>query len=137
MRLLHRALEAYVSPFGGVYLFVYGTSMRGQAKHSLLSPHADFVCKGRIRGLLYNLGPYPGCVETRRDFEWVCGELWLLRSFAALSGLDTYEGCPFVRRPVGVEKQDGSICMAWAYFYRGPLTDAVLIWSGTYDDSKA
>jgi gamma-glutamylaminecyclotransferase len=86
-------------------LFVYGTLMRGQKNHRLLSGQrfiGEAVTEPRYR--LYDLGPYPGLVEDKERGLAVTGELWEVDA-VCLANLDEFEGVPdlYVRASVAVQ----------------------------------
>ena len=58
-------------------LFVYGTLRAGASQDiHRLAPPARFIGRGRVRGRLYHLGPYPGLV--RGGDAWVQGEVYAI-----------------------------------------------------------
>lgn len=57
-------------------VFVYGTLRRGQANDiNRLQPAPRYLGPARLRGTLYDLGPYPGAVLGGAG--WVQGEVYL------------------------------------------------------------
>ena len=67
-----------------------------RAMHALLEPGSEWVGRRALRGRLYDLGAFPGCVEGRAG-DWVQGELYRLAvadPAALLDSLDRYEGAP-------------------------------------------
>ena len=109
-------------------LFTYGTLMRGYGLHRLLAP-AHFVARGRVRGELLNLGPYPGLVDGRGT---VRGELYEIDDPKLLRAIDRAEGYNFERRSTLVTLADGRRRRAWLYEYTGPRGRAVPIPEGDY-----
>ncbi len=75
------------------YLFVYGTLMRGFDNRyaQLLHTNANFIGEGRLKGRLYDLGPYPVAVYDAHDNTEIIGEVYELTSDAILAQLDEYE----------------------------------------------
>ena len=59
-------------------LFAYGTLMRGYSLHAVLARGATLLGAGTARGLLLDLGRYPGLVEGR---ERVRGAVYRLDDF--------------------------------------------------------
>ena len=58
---LKNAIEDSDSSYPVRHLFVYGTLMRGQSRHSTITHHiANQGIKASTKGALYNLGDYPG-----------------------------------------------------------------------------
>ena len=59
------------------YVFVYGTLRRGEINDiNRLRPAPTFLGLVRIRGTLYDLGPYPGVILG--GAEWVQGEVYAI-----------------------------------------------------------
>ena len=60
-------------------VFVYGTLRRGESNDiTRLEPSPRFVGRGRARGVLYDLGPYPGARFGGDD--WVVGEVFAIEA---------------------------------------------------------
>jgi gamma-glutamylcyclotransferase (GGCT)/AIG2-like uncharacterized protein YtfP len=63
------------------YVFVYGTLCRGELRDiNLLKPAAVFIGRGTVRGLMYDLGHYPGVVlqDDGDDSALVYGEVYAI-----------------------------------------------------------
>jgi gamma-glutamylcyclotransferase (GGCT)/AIG2-like uncharacterized protein YtfP len=61
------------------YVFVYGTLRRGEVNDiNRLRPAPTFLGLARIRGALYDLGPYPGVILGGEG--WVQGEAYAISS---------------------------------------------------------
>lgn len=125
------------------YLFVYGTllSQLEHRMHELLVDQADFIGPARVTGKLYDLGAYPGLVNTPESDSRVWGELYRLRDpHPTLARLDVYEGCPlsntraaeYARRHVIARRPGGARLRCWVYVFRGPVRGQTLIRSGDY-----
>lgn len=72
--------------------FVYGTLQRGQCRQRCWPVSAKCVDRAFVRGVLYDLGEYPGLLAGD---DWVAGERWELDSAdmsLALDVLDREEG---------------------------------------------
>lgn len=110
-------------------LFAYGTLMRGYPLHAVLARGATLLGAGTARGLLLDLGRYPGLVEGR---ERVRGEVYRLDDFQLLPLLDREEGYNFERRRAIVTLAGGRRAWAWLYRYRGPRERARSIPDGDY-----
>lgn len=86
----------------------------------MLGPAAgDVVGPGTVPGALYDLGEYPGLVDTA-DGGRVPGLVVALPDAAALARLDAYEGVDdglYTRREMLVALVDGGACPAWVYVY--------------------
>lgn len=128
-------------------LFVYG-SLRQASDHpmaQLLRTYAQPLGPARTRGVLYDLGAYPGLKDAEGDDAWVRGEVFrLLDPASLLPRLDAYEGCgPHDRPPYlferhlrSVELDTGATVMAWVYLYNRPVAGARRIPSGDYLDRR-
>lgn len=102
-------------------LFVYGTLRAGAHRmHAVLARGATLLGHARVRGLLVDLGTYPGFVETAEN-RWVTGELWRLHDPSLFARLDAYEGDEYERRLQEVHPSTGPSLTAWVYVYRGPV----------------
>jgi gamma-glutamylcyclotransferase (GGCT)/AIG2-like uncharacterized protein YtfP len=59
------------------HVFVYGTLRRGEANDiNRLDPVPRYLGVARIRGALYDLGPYPGVILG--EAGWVQGEVYAI-----------------------------------------------------------
>lgn len=124
------------------YLFVYGTLRKAftSGMHHLLAPHGEFVGHGRIRGQLYDVGGYPGAVESRRPDAGVFGEIYRLANpRRLLAELDQYEKCgphfspPYeYQRKVLPVRTSGRRLDAWVYVYNRRVTHLRPIEGGDY-----
>jgi gamma-glutamylcyclotransferase (GGCT)/AIG2-like uncharacterized protein YtfP len=122
-------------------IFVYGTLKRGAPgqAHRLLAP-ARLVGHGSVRGLLYDLGRYPGLIREGSNGHRVFGELYEIPVATAersLRLLDAYEGREFKRERVYVTLANGRRRAAWAYVLRRqPPRSARHLQSGRYASSR-
>lgn len=73
-----------------VWVFVYGTLLKGESNHSIIAPHILQAEPGRLKGRLYDIGPYPALVLDANGV-WVEGEWNFIRS-EGLKDLDALEG---------------------------------------------
>lgn len=114
-------------------LFVYGTLRRGFSRHKFVeAAHACFVARGTVKGLLLDLGPFPGAVPSTQESDRVIGEVYRLPNPArALKLLDSIEAFGpvspatslFRRAPVEVTLENQSTVEAWVYWlnrWHGP-----------------
>jgi len=116
-------------------LFVYGTLMRGERAHCLISAQLERASQASLQGAaLFDLGRYPIAV---RAFSSISGELiWLAEDTydITLETLDRYEGPEYVRRPIEVQLpgvQESTL--AWVYLGKEtPATGAVSIPHGDW-----
>jgi gamma-glutamylcyclotransferase (GGCT)/AIG2-like uncharacterized protein YtfP len=101
-------------------LFVYGTLRPGLAEAAgHLVDDLERAGTATVRGLLFDLGEYPGMVAGDGI---VHGELLRVDDAARLAALDEYEGCGgpgplFERHRTTVRLDTGEELTAWAYFY--------------------
>jgi len=113
-------------------LFVYGT-LRGGCDNEfarLLHSVSDFVINGRLRGSLYRIAHYPGCVEDSDG--WVTGEIWQPRdSVSIIEKLDAYEGAEYRRVARSIETSSG-LTECWVYLYADPVAGKPRILSGDW-----
>ncbi len=103
------------------YLFAYGT----------LAPDGpEAAARGgwtadRVRGRLYDLGPYPALVDCEEPgVGWVDGYVRSIDTDGSLRRLDAYEGVEEgLYRRVAVTTQAGRA--VWVYVYARPLPPSV------------
>lgn len=118
-------------------VFVYGTLLKGMSRSHGLQ-NTKFEGLGMINASLYDLGPYPGIIEST---DSVFGEIYTINS-VTLSSLDSIEGYDanypdgslYIRKKVDVILlNDGSSIKAYAYFYNASDLEAYYeITSGDY-----
>jgi gamma-glutamylcyclotransferase (GGCT)/AIG2-like uncharacterized protein YtfP len=127
----------------GVYhLFVYGSLRKGFHSHAYeyISRFFTFVGDARVRGKLFDLGPYPAAIPTNEEF-YIRGELYEIQDPAefpwAIGQLDDYEGLnveegerPLYRRETVQVFFADSAVNAWIYWYDGDVEGKTLIPSG-------
>jgi gamma-glutamylcyclotransferase (GGCT)/AIG2-like uncharacterized protein YtfP len=98
-------------------LFVYGTLRRvyGHPLHALIASHSVGSGEARVRGLLFDLGPYPGMTAEGDGF--VHGELYEIDAEwpQIIAILDEYEGSEYRRELIEAELPSGEHVAAWAY----------------------
>jgi len=101
----------------------------------------DFYDGGSVRGLLFNLGEYPGAIFDNRSNQPVYGAVFHLpEDSRLLEVLDRYEGYEpgahtrslFVRKRQYVDLAAGGAVECWVYEYNGSPQDAPIIASGRY-----
>jgi gamma-glutamylcyclotransferase (GGCT)/AIG2-like uncharacterized protein YtfP len=124
-------------------LFVYGTllSTAGHPMGARLRRQARLIGEASVQGQLYDLGRYPGLVETADAQERVQGELYALNDpGAALTWLDAYEGIvpgchdqsEYQRAERPVRLAGGEEVAAWVYLYRNDARRLQPISSGRW-----
>lgn len=120
------------------YLFAYGTLQPGHAP-SEIAPAVDkleAIGKGSVRGVLYDLGDYPGAVLDSSTPRTIFGTVFkLTKDASTLRQLDEYEGFDpkapeeslFIRRIHPVELATGRVVKCWIYVYnRRPESEPIL-----------
>ncbi|MDQ3110712.1 MAG: gamma-glutamylcyclotransferase [Bacteroidota bacterium] len=129
------------------YIFVYG-SLRRDAKHDVLSKvktHLQYVGSGNFSGMLFDLGEYPGAIESHDDDSTqVKGEVYVVEDHRndVFRTLDKYEGFNresiskslFVRKRTAIRLKNGKTILGWIYLYNKPkrIQRAKQISSGDY-----
>jgi len=122
-------------------VFFYGTLMTPfyRAGRLRVDQELDYAGRGRIAGLLFDLGIYPAAVPASDSHVW--GEVYEMpHPTIVLQALDELEGYRaeepesslYTRLRVPVTLDDGRVVEAWAYFYNAPLGRAPRIQSGDY-----
>ncbi|MEJ2010260.1 MAG: gamma-glutamylcyclotransferase [Acidobacteriota bacterium] len=112
--------------FAKAHLFVYGTLRKGFRSHEMLRRlHAQSVAGGHVQGRLYDLGNYPGAVESASETDRIHGEVYILPNAAqAFRVLDRFEGYDpakpgcnlFERQETTVVLAGGGRMRAWIYW---------------------
>ena len=114
-------------------LFVYGT-LRPFVDIPMakwLRSHARHVGQAATRGVLYDLGAYPGMKLARGRRERVVGDVYRVTNPRVFRVLDRYEN-EFVRARCVVKLDRGGCRIAWTYRYRYGVARAARISSGDY-----
>ncbi len=126
-------------------LFVYGT-LRREFNHRLyqrvLNRYAHYLGEATFRGKLYDLGSYPGAVDSPHPEDKVVGEVYAVEPeylSTVLDILDEYEGCHpaepeaslYVREQRPVHLGDQQI-EAWIYLYNRSVEGREEIPGGDY-----
>lgn len=120
-------------------LFVYGTLRPQVAQESekKLLRGSRHIGKGRFWGKLYDVGNYPGLVESWDHRDVVYGELFEV-SASQLRELDRHEGCnpedghEYVRRACQVKGPGNDWVNAYVYIYNKDPNGLPLIAGGDY-----
>lgn len=125
------------------YLFVYGTLRPGvgHEMNTVLERHGEAIGRGKVPGILFDVGAYPGAVKSTGARAFVRGDVYLLRDpDRALKVLDRYEGWDekkprsgeFRRSRVVVDLGGGKTVRAWIYLYNRSTSGLPRIRSGDY-----
>ncbi len=126
-----------------LYLFVYGSLRSGfkSPAYDYISRYFSFVSTAKVRGKLFDLGPYPAGVPDTGD-HFVVGELYVInqeKEFPwAMGQLDDYEGITtgqgetssYSRRLVEVFIENEKSVTAWIYWYASSVAGYPRIESG-------
>jgi gamma-glutamylcyclotransferase (GGCT)/AIG2-like uncharacterized protein YtfP len=126
-------------------LFVYGSLRHGfhHAAHQYISKYFSFVCNGKIKGTLSDMGEYPAATPCAEE-HYIIGELYAINSEEelewAIDQLDEYEGLfpevdegekvLFRRELTPIFLDNGDIKNAWVYWYNGNVEGKPIIASG-------
>jgi gamma-glutamylcyclotransferase (GGCT)/AIG2-like uncharacterized protein YtfP len=125
------------------YLFAYGTLQPGCAPAQIahLAAKLRAVGEGFVRGVLYDLGGYPGAVPDENAKSRIAGTVMLLpEDESVLRRLDAYEGfdprspetSEYVRELRTVELVAGGSLQCWIYIYKWDPCSARVIASGIW-----
>jgi len=124
-------------------LFVYG-SLRSGFRHpafQYISRHFSFVGNGKTKGIVFDIGGYPGGVKTMHE-SFIVGELYAIKSEDefdwAMAQIDDYEGVDAEQRVTALFKRaltevyldSGEKVKAWIYWYNGDVSSKPVIASG-------
>ena len=122
-------------------LFVYGTLLQpGNLYARYLKQNCTYLSAGKVRGLLYDVGEYPGAIVDTECTNYFYGSIFKLhQTDRDLQVIDEYEDYGptqdqpnlYVRQLVLVET-DNSVLTAWVYLYNLPVIELKQITSGDY-----
>jgi gamma-glutamylcyclotransferase (GGCT)/AIG2-like uncharacterized protein YtfP len=126
-------------------LFVYGT-LRNNPSHEMynvLKRYGSFIGEATVPGFLYDLGSYPGMVQSNDQKSIVTGELYNFSPHSwktAIAILDDYEECgpnnpephEYHRAIVTAKTKDDMTHRVWTYLYLKPIDKLRPILSGDY-----
>ncbi len=135
-------------------LFVYGTLRLEYAEtfirneisqdsiFQLLTQNSDFLGDATFRGQLFDIGGYPGVIESSNPADIVLGEIYAIHPEKAgfvFKKLDYYEKCgPNFPQPAEyIRKQCAANCQgqslfAWIYLYNYSASGLLRIKNGDY-----
>jgi gamma-glutamylcyclotransferase (GGCT)/AIG2-like uncharacterized protein YtfP len=126
------------------FLFVYGTLRKcfGHPMHHRMIRYADYIASAKVRGKLFDLGNYPGLVDSGEDDCTVTGDIYLVSNGQKLFDLlDPYEGVTTAgstsseykrekRAVIRLDSDERVIC--WVYLYNRNPEPYRRIISGDY-----
>jgi gamma-glutamylcyclotransferase (GGCT)/AIG2-like uncharacterized protein YtfP len=124
------------------FLFTYGTLLPGLAPPAVapIVSRLRPVGKGYVRGILYDLGSYPGVILNKNEGK-VWGQVYELpEDEDILRQLDAYEGfdssrrdeSEYVREECEVITEGGEAMKVWIYIYNQKIDSAARIENGDY-----
>ena len=117
------------------FIIAYGTLKKGMEREQIMP--GEFVSNGKIKGDLYDLGPFPGLLDG--DGEVMC-EIYYSRNMESDIGfLDQIEGTNLIpplyeRKLIPVECDDGKLRFGICYFYCGDVAGYALISNGIWSE---
>ena len=125
------------------YLFAYGTLQPGLAptKIARVAEKLRLVGEGFVRGVLYDLGGYPGAVADPSAKGRILGTVMELpEDESVLALLDRYEGfdpqapetSEYIRERQIVELKAGGTVECWFYRYNRKPRDGTQVESGAW-----
>lgn len=123
------------------YLFVYGTLLTtGNPYAHYLQKHCSLVGAAKLKGILYDIGEYPGAVINLTGDQYIYGSTYLMNDAAqVLKVIDEYEGIgpnetlPHEYERVLVEVEgDIGVFTCWVYIYNWSISEKRQIPGGNY-----
>mgnify|MGYP001153932848 CR=1 FL=1 len=125
------------------YIFVYGTLRRGieSPMAVVFGRYCEYISDAYMMGRLYQVGAYPGAIETDNPAEKIYGEVYRVSNSDLLMPLlDGYEGCSneevrpheYLRKKLCIQCLTGEELYAWVYLYNHDVSSLSLIASGDY-----
>ena len=117
------------------YVFAYGTLMKGMVRANEMQDGSTFYCKGSTKGLLYDIGDYPGMALGDGV---VHGEVYKASDmFQFIQRLDWIEGCggsdPLFDRTIQEINTENGKLWAYIYHYARDFDSFTRIESGTWN----
>lgn len=123
------------------YLFIYGTLLQvGNPFADYLDKNSVFYGRGSFKGMLYDVGSYPGALYNEQTELQVYGSIVKMNNpDEVLAKLDPYEGIGpdepephlYIRQIIPI-KTAGEILDCWIYIYNLPVTGLFQIEHGDY-----
>jgi gamma-glutamylcyclotransferase (GGCT)/AIG2-like uncharacterized protein YtfP len=122
-------------------LFVYGTLLQpGNDFADYLKRNCTCLFTGKLKGLLYDIGEYPGAIISNNTEGYIHGGIFKLHHpVENLRMIDDYEGYGpeqelpnlYIRSITSIETDKGFV-NAWVYLYNLPVDGLPQIKSGNY-----
>lgn len=108
------------------FLFVYGTLLQPDNEFAeYLNQHCKFISEGKVKGLLYDIGEYPGALIDSSQESYIYGNIFRMdEPGAILKVIDDYEGIgelynhpqEYIREQVDILTDNGNMS-CWMYIY--------------------
>ncbi|MET3980340.1 gamma-glutamylcyclotransferase (GGCT)/AIG2-like uncharacterized protein YtfP [Mucilaginibacter sp. UYP25] len=124
-------------------LFVYGTLLQpGNPFANYLKQNCKYASMGKIKGVLYDTGEYPGLIIGAEAQSFVHGSIYKLHHPERnLKVIDDYEGVGpgqeqpnlYIRKIQSIETQNGAVD-AWVYLYNLSVNGLPIIAPGNYTE---
>lgn len=108
------------------FLFVYGTLLDPKNQVAkFLQSNAELYDEGYFQGKLFDLGDYPGAVESNNPEDKVYGSVFVLKTETVLRILDEYEEAgdqfanpnEFIRTKTEIVVNKNEKLFCWIYLY--------------------
>jgi len=117
------------------FIIAYGTLKSGMQREHIMP--GKFVSNGKIRGCLYDLGPFPGLLSG--DREVMCEVYHSQNLESDIGFLDQIEGTDLMpplyeRKLIPVECDDGKLRFGICYFYCGDVEGYNVISNGIWGE---
>ena len=122
-------------------LFVYGTLLDEDNKYGIyLRDNSKFFSSGKLAGILYDIGEYPGAVLSPAGNDFIYGIILEIDDPSiVLALIDLYEGFgddqpqpnEFIRVLTEAETDRGHVD-CWIYLYNLPIYGLMPIENGRY-----
>ncbi|MDQ6653699.1 MAG: gamma-glutamylcyclotransferase [Acidobacteriota bacterium] len=130
------------------YLFLYGTLLADGAPDEVVGALQSLrrIGPAHVRGMLYDLGEYPGAILAPSSKTLIQGEIFELPPTPAiLKALDDYEEFDpankkdslFIRTKAKATLLEGPRVNCWMYVYNDDPRTAPLLANGIYSKTKA
>ena len=118
-------------------IFVYGTLMKGMSRHNIINEQCKFVCKGSVKGDLYDMEDYPGLVQGE---GLVHGEVYRMNNPSqVIQYLDIIEGIdrepPLFKRVIQQVETDNGLIWAYTYHYGNSVKSLDKIEDGVWQST--
>ena len=124
-------------------VFVYGTLLQpGNYFAAYIKRNCTYLSPGKLKGLLYDIGEYPGAIIPNNADGYIHGSIYSLHHPEEnLKVIDDYEGFGpeqdqpnlYIRSIISIETDNGFID-TWIYLYNLPVNGLPVIQTGNYTE---